>query len=108
MIKQYFKESQGYDCHECPVGFILYRVVGPELHLGHMWVEPSARKSGAAQQMTTDVIALGKERGCTIASCVVTCDGSATSTRLVRIYAEYGFIIVSADQGAIIMTKEIN
>ncbi len=111
MIAAYFKEMQGYDVLEVPEkGFLMYRQYDKEIHFGHMYVKPQFRREGIAQQLATMASEKGKELGCEFATCIVSLPDKTTdkATRLVRIYLEFGFLIVElVGNSQIIMKKDL-
>ena len=111
MLAEYFKENQEYDYFEIPEkAFALYRIYENELHFGHMFVAPPYRSTGVAQALGNAICAIGKERGCKYASCIVTLNDKTTAkaTRLVKIYMEFGYEIVEIiGNSQIIMKKDL-
>lgn len=110
MFYDYMKEVGAYDALELPdVGFTLYRIVGQECHIGHMYVKPEHRKGSKGREMAQAVEAQALAKGCTELSCVVQIQAGdeARQSYLTYIYLKYGFGIVQASPGSLILTKRL-
>lgn len=109
MIASYFKEMQGYEHLELPkVGFMLYRVFEKEFHIGHIYIEPEFRRSKRVLDFGVLAEKKAKEMGCGYLSCVVTLglQNNKISSRLVRVYLEYGFEIMEVIGNSQIVFKK--
>lgn len=107
MMADYFKETQGYEYAEISdAGFALYRLIGPECHVGHMYIVPEKRSLGMAQRLGDLISDKALDAGCKHLSCVVELDTPGAS-RLVKIYLEYGYQIIGAVGNSLLFKKDL-
>lgn len=110
MIAAYFNDLQGYEYHEIPdTGFIMYRVEGPEFHIGHFYVKPEKRKNMNTMLFGTAGEKIARERGCTHVTGVITVGDRdpRVTARLCRMYLEFGCQIAELLGNCIIFKKEL-
>jgi len=102
----YAKERFGYESLEEEWGFLLFTVAPPLLAVQELYVKPEFRKNKNALDLLNRVSKIGKERGCTHLWTQVWMNDKGRSRTMTAGLA-YGFQMIEASNGRIIMTKEI-
>jgi GNAT superfamily N-acetyltransferase len=97
MIAQGYKECNGYNTVALnDIGFFMYRVIGEECHVGHLYVAPTHRKLGLGHKVIgKEILKTAKDNKCSYLSCVVDFKDreAATASHLVKCYLNFGFDI---------------
>jgi len=110
MIANYFNDLQGYEYHEIPdTGFIMYRVDGPEFHIGHFYVKPEKRKNMNTALFGSIGEQIARERGCTYVSGIITVGDRPpeVTARLCQMYLKFGCHIAELLGNCIIFKKDL-
>lgn len=107
MFKAYLEEREGVEVVEFAFGFCVLKSISPEvLYLQDLYVEPSQRHNGKAQEIQEKCEKLARSRG---ASKIVTSVAplANNSTYSVRIILEAGYELHSAEKDLIWFSKQL-
>lgn len=104
----YIEEEWGRKVVEFSYGFYSYNFFKEtgEFLVGDLYVAPEERNKGLGIVLANAIEKNARDMGATHLSCVITVKPNAT--RLIKGYTLFGFEIKSADNGQIIMIKELN
>jgi L-amino acid N-acyltransferase YncA len=102
----YLKEREGNSIIEEPWGFIEYRLALPFMKIESIYVKPEERKAGRASLLADQVTSLAKEQGATHLWSQVWV-GALNATASLKAILAYGFTVQGAENGHIILTKEL-
>ena len=104
----YISEEWGRETVEFEYGFYSYKFFKEtgEFLIGDLYIVPERRGMKLGIVLAKALEKNARDMGASHLSCVVTVKPSAT--RLIKGYTQFGFNIVGADNGQIIMIKELN
>lgn len=103
---KYVKERLGWDLIEIEGAFIAYELRPPVVILQDIYVEPELRGQKRALSLTEKVERLGIEAGCRYYQTSVWA-GVVGSERSLKATLDYGFKLISAQNGCIVLQKDI-
>ena len=103
---EYLAERMGHKAIEREWGFLTYKIAPPFCMLEDVYVRSNVRSKGHVFELLAAVRDEAKAAGCTHYWAQVWV-ADKTATRALRCDLAWGFQVVSADNGRIIMTKEI-
>lgn len=108
LYQDYIKEREDKDIVESDKGFATFSIYpNKECYLQDIYVIPEHRKSGYATEMTDQVVAIAREKGCnTLVGSVCTEDKNAT--RNMKIFLAYGMQIYKTAGIMIFLHKNIS
>lgn len=106
LYAKYIKERAGRDILENESGFIIYRCHGEECFLVDMCVDHSKRGSRLFGQMMSQLVDIAKAAGCKIITATVYVADSGKEHTLSSVF-KLGFKILKAEQGVILVGKEV-
>lgn len=102
----YIKETRGRDIIETSYGFATYIIQGPECYIEDIYISPENRVNGMASKLADKIKERAKDAGCKTLIGTVNCEFSDPSTSMLSML-HYGFKILKACPGIIILTMEI-
>lgn len=103
----YCWERLGWETlEEAGKGFISYSVNPPVVVIQELYIEPKERKSNLALHLANTVTLMAKKRGCSEIQTQVWV-GTHGAERAMRVNLAYGFKMIAAEGGRIIMRKDI-
>lgn len=106
LYEDYIKEREGALIIKEEWGFIEYRITPPALRIEAIYIRPEDRKSGKGSELADRVTQIAKEQNCTLLWAQVWASALNATESLKAILA-YGFIVQRAENGVIILTKDI-
>jgi GNAT superfamily N-acetyltransferase len=101
----YILEREGNAVIEEGWGFIEFRISPPVCMIHSLYVRPVDRKSGRGSELADRVAEIARREGCTLWSQVVSSMLNATES--LKAVLAYGFKVTEAQNGCIILTKDI-
>lgn len=105
--KNYLVSKCGYaEPIELEGGFLLYAIIGKELHIGEIYVPIEKRQSKIASKMADQATEIAKNNNCTHLTCKTNLVGVDDEAAILSIL-HYGFKVMRADQNQILYIKEI-
>lgn len=102
----YHKETEGHEVIENEYGFVRYSISAPNCFIHDLYVSPAHRRHNHGSFLAKKVTKLALEAGCTRLWSQVGL-GSFTANEALKANLAYGFIVREAQNGFIIMSKEI-
>lgn len=106
LFSDYMKERLGHDTIEESFGFIVYHLYETSCEILEIFVEKERRDEGLASGLADRVSDLARAKGCNTLFCSVI-PGAGSSTLALLSILHYGFQVQSAENGRIILTKDI-
>lgn len=106
MFFDYLKELEGTDAIANESGFITYRIAGDECYVSHLYISPQSRNNKRAKALFNSLKRECKEKDVAIMSCNVFKKDSGNE-RNIAIYEAHGFKILSENDNAFTMVKEL-
>jgi len=109
MIHDYIAEEFNREVIVLDYGFVSYKVIGPELLIGDMFIKKERRGEKLAPELSRACEKIGLEKGCTYMSCNVFIDDERPeyTTEKVRKLIGARFSILRTVNNQIIMVKEL-
>lgn len=115
---EYYAEERRETIAETEAGFLVYRIYETadkrekEIMLCDLYVAPEHRRKGEAQKLTELVEKIGRDAGCTHASCYIQHPDGTDETRRkttykLKLYIKNGFIIHSMNESQILLYKNL-
>lgn len=102
----YIREREGNAVIEEGWGFIEYRLAPPVCLIHSLYISPGERKRGRGSELADLVAEIARREGCTLLwSQVVTATLNATDS--LKAILAYGFRVQDAQNGVIVLTKDI-
>ncbi len=106
LYAKYVREREGNLVLEEPWGFIEFRLALPFMRIESIYVEPHLRKQNKATELADRIADIGRDGGAThLWTQVVLATQCATES--LKAVLAYGFEVQIAQNGVIILTKEI-
>lgn len=103
----YVKERLNWETIEIEgCGFICYEIRPPVVVMHDIYIAPEHRKTGIALELANQVTEIAKVQGCAHAQTQVW-PGTAGAERAMSVDLAYGFKMISAQGGSIVMQKDI-
>jgi GNAT superfamily N-acetyltransferase len=107
LYADYLKEREDKDIIESDKGFATFKTFdNGECYLQDIYVIPSERKSGLATEMTNKIVAIAKERGCSLLVGSV-CVDDKNATRNMKVFLAYGMEIYRNVGTMVFLKKDI-
>lgn len=106
LIADYMKERLGFTTIFKPGGFITYRINGGEAFLAEIFVSKEKRKSGLGREMLIELLNIAKKNKCVYVSANIHLHDKGANNTL-RAALSCGFNVSGADQGQLVITKEV-
>ena len=102
----YILEREGNAVIEEGWGFIEFRISPPVCQIHSLYVRPVDRLSGRGSELADRVVEIARREGCTLLwAQVVTTTLNATES--LKAILGYGFTVQEAQNGVIVLTKDI-
>lgn len=105
-MAEYFKEKDQKETVETDKGFMIYKILGEECYIEHVYVKPEYRKTGEAKFLLSVIEARAKKAGCKFLSGSVRPSANNPTVGSMAMIA-VGFKIHSSLQDAIFFKKEL-
>lgn len=102
----YHEETEGHETLETADGFIRYSFAPPVCQIHDLYVVPAKRQTRVAWVLADAVSKLAKDKGMTHLWSRVWC-ASRTADAALKANLAYGFQVMNAENGSIIMMKEL-
>lgn len=103
----YIAEREGKEIIESEKGFATYKIFNNgECYLQDLYVVPEFRKAHIATEMTDQVVAIARERGCNRLVGSV-CFDAANPTANMNVFLKYGMQLASIHGNMIFLSKDI-
>lgn len=102
----YHKETEGHETLETESGFIRFSLNPPNCYVHDLYVRPDLRRGKYATNLADSVTLIAREAGCTHMWSEVGVV-SRTSTEALYANLSYGFKVQRAENGFILMCKEV-
>jgi GNAT superfamily N-acetyltransferase len=102
----YVKEREGSSCIERDYGFVEFQIRPPDCEIKSIYVDKSARLKGYAHLLADEVVDLARAQKCTQLWSQVWA-GALNSTDALKASLAYGFRVIKAENGCIILGKYI-
>lgn len=106
LYAKYIKERAGRDILENESGFIIYRCHGEECFLVEMFIDTEKRGSRLFADLIRNLSDIAKVAGCKIITATVYVADSGKEHTLSSVF-KLGFKILKAEQGVILVGKEV-
>jgi ribosomal protein S18 acetylase RimI-like enzyme len=108
LYAEYIKEREDKEIIETDKGFATFKCFdNKECYLQDLYVCPEYRKTKIATDMTDEVVAIARERGCSLLVGSV-CVDDKYATRNMKVFLAYGMQIYKTVGTMIFLKKEIN
>lgn len=102
----YYKERFNYETIDGEWGFVAYSIVHPYLAIQEVYIAPEKRKSFKFHELFCELGKRAKEAGCSQFWTQVWTN-YADASKSLRLSLGLGFQVIEADNGRIILTREI-
>lgn len=106
LFSEYLKERFGWETFEVEDGFITFSTRLPDVFIEEFFVRPEKRGTRLAKNLADRVFEEAKRRGATKVWGMIT-PGTKGAEHALRTNMHYGFKVVSAQNGSIMMAKDI-
>lgn len=106
MFKEYLKERENKEVIENEYGFLVYKIFDKECFLADFYIKPAFRKTFVVGDFVSQLEVIAKDNGC---ECITAQIQIADKGHKVTLSAAFklGFNIVSSNNNAIIIMKEV-
>lgn len=106
LFGQYIEEREGRSILENENGFFTYIINGEECYIEDIFIKKTARRSGLATEMASELERIAKENYCKYltGTCVPSLNGATES---IKGMFSFGFKVHSCSQDKIILIKEL-
>jgi ribosomal protein S18 acetylase RimI-like enzyme len=106
LYSRYVEERLGFKTLEVEEGFITYALQPPDCSIEEIYVTPGQRAGPLAKRLTDQVFKIARNAGATKMYLRVI-PGTGNAERSLRSVLHYGFKLFSAENGRIILVKDI-
>lgn len=103
---EYVKEREGHEVIEEPWGFLRYHIAPPLLCIDDLYIQPEYRRGERGSELADRVTRIARESKCTHLWAQVW-PHTLNATDSLKAVLAYGFQVTGAQNGAIILLKEI-
>lgn len=106
----YLEEEEGKSVIKDDYGFLVYKIMGEELYIDQFYVKKEFRHKGHGQRFGKWALDQAKEHGCKTVTANIFIDpfNKKSAMRKVKIFGEFGFDIVSAQNNVITIMMEVS
>lgn len=103
---EYHKETEGHECIETEFGFVRYQLLSPVCAIHDLFVAREHRLQGKGLEIMNEVVSRAQAAGCNLLWSRVGL-GMLCANESLKANLNYGFKVQQAENGYIIMTKDI-